>query len=371
MKEIIECGRTVELAIKSGREKIGDPDAEFEVLDMPKKTLFGLKTIPAKVRIFIPDVEVKVEPTEEKKLSYQPLKQAVPQQPIASQASTPVVKKTIFETTPLPVQKPISDTVSEQSKTVQPSDNLTKQDEAIKYVSDILIAMGADNFVINPELKDDCLTLDLKSEDLGFIIGRRGETLDALQYLTGLAVNRGEGDYLRITLDSGNFRQKREQTLESLARRLAKNVQRSGRSITLEPMNPYERRTIHATIATIEGVCSSSTGDEPNRRVIINCTARRSVAPNRYNKTNDNRPVRKTESLTDENHQAKAEFVSQNRPPKKDFDTQNKPPYRATKPPYKNDRRDRPAPYQPTTVRETPPNETNEVKAPLYGKVEL
>ena len=98
------------------------------------------------------------------------------------------------------------------------------------------------------------------------------ETIDAIQYLTSLAVNRLDGDYMRITIDSGNFREKREKTLESLAKRLARNVVRSGRSVTLEPMNPYERRIIHATVSTIEGATSSSIGEEPNRRVVISST---------------------------------------------------------------------------------------------------
>ena len=89
-----------------------------------------------------------------------------------------------------------------------------------------------------PSLEGENLHITLQGDDLGFVIGRRGETIDAIQYLTSLAVNRLDGDYMRITIDSGNFREKREKTLESLAKRLARNVVRSGRSVTLEPMNP-------------------------------------------------------------------------------------------------------------------------------------
>ena len=136
----------------------------------------------------------------------------------------------------------------------------------------VLKAMGAQDFTAEANRDGENLNITLKGDDLGFVIGRRGETIDAIQYLASLAVNRLDGDYMRITIDSGNFREKREKTLESLARRLARNVVKSGRSMTLEPMNPYERRIIHATVATVEGATSSSIGEEPNRRVVISST---------------------------------------------------------------------------------------------------
>ena len=111
--------------------------------------------------------------------------------------------------------------------------------------------------------------ITLSGEGLGVIIGRRGETLDALQYLTGLVANRADGDYMRVTIDSGNYREKREKTLETLAKKLANNAVKTGRSSTLEPMNPYERRIIHAAVSQVEGALSTSVGEEPNRRVVI------------------------------------------------------------------------------------------------------
>ena len=143
---------------------------------------------------------------------------------------------------------------------------------AVEYITAVLKAMGAQDFTAEANRDGENLNITLKGDDLGFVIGRRGETIDAIQYLASLAVNRLDGDYMRITIDSGNFREKREKTLESLARRLARNVLKSGRSMTLEPMNPYERRIIHATVATVEGATSSSIGEEPNRRVVISST---------------------------------------------------------------------------------------------------
>lgn len=205
MKEIITTGKTVDFAIEeacrqlqTAREKV-----EFEIIDLPKKGLFGLKTYPAKVRVFVKE---------------------------------------------------------------------NKEEMAVEYITAVLKAMGAQDFTAEANRDGENLNITLKGDDLGFVIGRRGETIDAIQYLASLAVNRLDGDYMRITIDSGNFREKREKTLESLARRLARNVVKSGRSMTLEPMNPYERRIIHATVATVEGATSSSIGEEPNRRVVISST---------------------------------------------------------------------------------------------------
>ena len=101
------------------------------------------------------------------------------------------------------------------------------------------------------------------------MIGRRGDTLDALQYLTGLAVNKGKDDYKKIMLDAENYREKREHTLEKLAKRLANTVSKTGKPITLEPMNPYERRILHATLQSNPRVETISEGEEPYRRVVI------------------------------------------------------------------------------------------------------
>ena len=135
-----------------------------------------------------------------------------------------------------------------------------------------LFAMGAADAVITPRFTANGVRFTLSGPDLGVVIGRRGETLDALQYLSGLVANRMEGDYLRITIDSGNYREKRERTLEALARKLALQAVRTGKSQTLEPMNPYERRIIHAAVSQVRGATSSSIGEEPNRRVVIKST---------------------------------------------------------------------------------------------------
>jgi len=113
------------------------------------------------------------------------------------------------------------------------------------------------------------MKIDIVGKDTAVLIGRRGDTLDAIQYITGLVVNKGKEDYLKIMLDAENYRRKREATLEKLAKRLANNAVKSGKPVTLEPMNPYERRILHATLQSNPKVETYSEGEEPYRRVVI------------------------------------------------------------------------------------------------------
>ncbi len=201
-KEIIGTGKTVDEAINSACEQLGvsREQAQWEILDLPKKSLLGIRVTPARVKVTFA-----------------------------------------------------------QSKTQC----------AQEYLKEALAEMGLAHTEILVQEREEGVTFTLEGEGLGVIIGRRGETLDALQYLTGLAANKMDGDYFRVTIDSGHYRQKREKTLGELAERLAKNAVRSGRSSTLEPMNPYERRIIHAAVQKVEGASSASFGEEPNRRVVI------------------------------------------------------------------------------------------------------
>ena len=136
---------------------------------------------------------------------------------------------------------------------------------AKEYLEKVLTAMGVTDFTCEVKEENNGCVISLDGEHLGFIIGRRGDTLDALQYLTGLVANRVDNAYYRVTLDIGNYREKREQALVALAQRLANKTARTGRRSSLEPMNPYERRIIHTAVQEIEGVTSWSVGSEPIR----------------------------------------------------------------------------------------------------------
>ncbi|MBQ3202487.1 MAG: protein jag [Clostridia bacterium] len=147
--------------------------------------------------------------------------------------------------------------------------NRSAAEAAEAYLRQVLAGLGVEDFTIEVTEQENGCVISLDGENLGFIIGRRGETLDALQYLTGLVANRADNAYYRVTLDIGNYRDKREQALVALARRLGAQTAKTGRRNSLEPMNPYERRIIHTTVQQMEGVISWSVGSDDRRHVII------------------------------------------------------------------------------------------------------
>lgn len=150
----------------------------------------------------------------------------------------------------------------------------SKADSAGDYIRTILKNMGIENEVKVTETEDGAL-IEILGDTTGAVIGRRGETLDAIQYLASMSANRGDKDYCRITVDCCGYREKRKAILEELAVKISKTVIRTGRTSALEPMNPYERRIIHSAVANIEGVVSKSVGEEPYRKVVISSTAPR------------------------------------------------------------------------------------------------
>lgn len=177
---------------------------------------------------------------------------------------------------------------------VEASCEQSKADIAGEYIKSILKNMDIDSEISVTENEDGAV-IEILGDTTGTVIGRRGETLDAIQYLASMTANRGDKDYYRITVDCCGYREKRKVILEELAEKIAKTVIRTGRTSTLEPMNPYERRIIHSAVANIEGVTSRSVGDEPYRKVVISSTnpkyKRDSRREGGYNR-NDRRPRR-------------------------------------------------------------------------------
>ena len=164
-------------------------------------------------------------------------------------------------------------------------------ENAKNFITDILNAMGIDA-TVTAESKDDVVEVNLEGENMGVVIGKRGDTLDSIQYLTSLVVNQTSEDYIKVSIDTENYREKREEVLCSLAQRLAAKVVRTGRKFALEPMNPYERRIIHSNLQDNEDVTTFSIGQEPYRKVVI---APKNPKP--YKKrSNYNRPAREEET---------------------------------------------------------------------------
>ena len=146
---------------------------------------------------------------------------------------------------------------------------LKPAERASAFLGGILERMGVDATIESAVMEDGSIALNVKGENMGVVIGRRGDTLDALQYITSIAVNRGEGEHIKVTLDTENYRKKREESLENLANKVASRVLKYKKNVTLEPMSSYERRVIHATLQNVRGITTYSTGSDPNRRVVV------------------------------------------------------------------------------------------------------
>ncbi len=235
----------------------------------------------------------------------------------------------------------------------------SKADAITQYIADILKAMGLEDVTLSHTKEDGSIIVKISGDIAGVSIGRRGETLDALQYLAGLAANRMEGEYARVVLDSGNYREKRRRTLEQLAKKLANNAIKTGRSTKLEPMNPYERRVIHSAIADMEGVTSASVGEEPNRCVVISTTARPALRGGADEKKETGMAAGKsfTRTRDQESRGGRGREAQGGRDGFAGRDRRG------------GARREKPPVYKETGVRETPPAEAAD--KPLYGKIEL
>ncbi|MCR4780203.1 MAG: KH domain-containing protein [Ruminiclostridium sp.] len=222
---------------------IGENDITFEIVEQPVKKLFTMKG-DYRIRAYAPDTAA-AEPAA------------------AEEPAAPAEADEAVSVSEAPEQK-----IAEVPEGVNVLES-EKVQNAIRYLDKVLGALGVENYTISTVQNDDTVVLDIVGEKLGVIIGRRGETLDALQYLTILASNKAENSYCRIAVDCNGYRAKRKETLEALAVKTAHRVLKQGRRVTLEPMNPYERRIIHSKVAEIDGVFSNSIGEEPFRKVVI------------------------------------------------------------------------------------------------------
>ena len=214
IKEAFGTGSTIDEAKEAALRELNAPedaDVKYDVIEMPKAKVFGLfGGSPAKMRAYY-EIEDVIEVSSE--------------------------------------------------------DTFAKAKE---YILTILKSLGIDEAEIEVEADDEDVRISIScGDDYGSVIGRRGETLDAIQYLTRLVINRGSEEYKRVSINVGNYREKRENTLRALARKNAAKVRKYGRNVVLEPMNPYERRIIHTTVQDIEGVTSHSVGSDGDRKVVI------------------------------------------------------------------------------------------------------
>ncbi len=258
IKEAIGFGATVDEAKEDAILKLGakiEEDVQIEIISLPKKKVLGIfGGARAEVKAYVerPDKPAKKnnKPAKKAENTTKPEKKEKPAKQEPKKAE-PKIERQEIET----VDQSLIDANSPTGK-------------AIAYLNTILKNLGCQNVEIKAAVRENGALIVIDGEGLGVVIGHRGETLDALQHLVSLAANNS-GGYFKVTLNIGDYREKREETLKGLATRVAEQVKRTSRNRALEPMSAYERRIIHTAVQEIEGVCSASIGEGKNRRVVI------------------------------------------------------------------------------------------------------
>ena len=248
-----------------------------------------------------------------------------------------------FEVLQLPVKKTFGLFGGSPAK-VRAFIRTSPADAAVDYLRTILGHMGVTDVTFTVKEEENGALISISGENVGFIIGHRGETLDALQYLAGLVSNHVENSYYRVTLDIGNYREKRRETLEVLGRKIAAKAVRTGRNTSLEPMNPYERRIIHIAVQTVEGAKSWSEGEDLGRHVVIGPIEGERPQPQRRPK--GRRP------------DGKGGRPQGGRPPR--AGSGSRPP-----------RRDSPSAPRPQAAPQQPAQRRDDSAAPLYGRIDV
>ncbi len=265
LKTIEATGKTIDLAIRAGLEQLQmDRDnVSVEVLEQPRSGFFGIGASPAKVSLSyeMPDPEPVKTP--------EPLK-AKPSKPTPKAAPKPEP-----QTKKVP-ESPKAEPTNPEAHTPPPEGSVEAQIET--FMKGLLEHMGSDATPVASKKDEDTYQVDLVGNSLGMLIGRRGDTLDAIQHITNYAVNHSRDKRIRINVDAENYRKKREESLERLANKVAGKVIKSHRNITLEPMNAYERHVIHAALQDYPDVTTYSTGTEPGRRIVVAYSKYRNVS---------------------------------------------------------------------------------------------
>ena len=274
MRSIEMSAKTVEAAVQAACEALGvdrdDINVSYEVLEFPARKLF--KTIPAKVLVKVEEPEVE----EVKPVEAAPAPVEAPAVP--AEEAVPAVEPAAEE----PAEAPVEEDASADEEVPLDIAADPRLQAAVDYLTPIFKLMGVEEFSFTVVKKGEATILRVTGEHMGALIGRRGETMESLSYLASLVINRMEGPYVKLGLDVGGYRNKREDDLSALAKRIADRVIRTGCYYEMEPMNPYERHIIHTAIADIEGVRSESKGEGRDRRVVIYSTAPDAQTENTY-----------------------------------------------------------------------------------------
>ena len=232
-KSIITTGKTIDAAVETALAQLGltRDDVTYQVITLPKSGFLGIGSVPAKVQVTYEAPDLK-----------------------------PAVKADAAPRAPK---------VPAAERTYAPAEPGSNEEKIEQFIKGLLENMGSKAVPHAWSDGEGSYRVDLTGEGLGFLIGRRGETLDAIQHLANYAVNRSVDGHVRINVDAESYREKREDSLRRYARKKAQQVLKNRRRTTLEPMNAYERHVIHASLQDMDNITTHSTGTEPNRRVVI------------------------------------------------------------------------------------------------------
>ena len=272
MRYIDVTGKTESEAIEKALAQLGldRDDVSVEILERAKSGFLGFGASPAKVRVTYEEVEETPAAPVVEEVKAEPVKEEVKAAPKAEKTERPKgEKKNRGEK-----KAPKAEKKPEVSKTAAPVDmgeeaNDAKAEQIRTFLTGLMEQMESSAQVKVYLMEKDRYKVYLEGDKLGQLIGRRGETLDAIQQLTNYSVNRGNDKRVRVHVDAENYREKREQSLQHLAVKVAAKVVKYRKNVTLEPMNAYERHVIHTALQDYEHVTTFSMGTEPNRRVVV------------------------------------------------------------------------------------------------------
>lgn len=277
-KTIITTGKTIDLAIETALQQLGlDRDSvSVQVLSQAKPGFLGFGATPARVEVTYeapdpapeaPKSALTSASRSKPKATYIAPKPEAPKPAPAPKAEAP--KKEAPKTEKPAPKKEAPAPKAKVEKTYAPAEAGSTEEKIETFIKGLLTHMGSNAVPHAVKADDDTYNVDLVGEDLGFLIGRRGDTLDAIQHLANYSMNRGISGHIRINVDAEEYRQKREESLRRYAVKKAQQVLKAHRRTTLEPMNAYERHLIHAALQDMDKITTYSVGTEPNRRVVI------------------------------------------------------------------------------------------------------
>ena len=280
-KTIVTTGKTIDLAIEAALTQLAlDRDSvSVQVLAQAKPGFLGIGAQPAKVQVTYeaPDPapeapKVALSSASRSKPKAKPAPQPKAEEPkIEKKVEAPKAEKKPepVKTEKKPEKKPAAPKAPAEPKTYAPAEPGSVEEKIEVFLKGLLERMDSDAVPHAWKGEGNTYHVEFTGSDLGYLIGRRGDTLDALQHLANYTINRGVEGHIRINVDAEEYRQKREDSLRRYARKKAQQVLKNRRRTTLEPMNAYERHVIHAALQDMDNVTTHSTGTEPNRRVVI------------------------------------------------------------------------------------------------------